>query len=167
MVSQFRLVVEEALTGVEQSVREVETTYGEMASKCDAMLAVADEANYLFDRWKTLPGTDDSAVLLLDNLLDAQERLADEEAAMVRAGWLRDGGRAAETGHGDAVDYGAAWYPGTSARLRDPRTREYSRSVGDGRRQQPQPLRIAQQVSVRSIPCATVWNGIVPPYMPY
>ena len=83
-MSQFRLVVEEALTGVEQSVREVETSYGEMASKCDAMLAVADEANYLFDRWKTLPGTDDSAVLLLDNLLDAQQRLADEEAAMVR-----------------------------------------------------------------------------------
>jgi hypothetical protein len=77
--------VEEALTSVEVAVREVGTTYDEMIGRHDAMVAVADEVDYLFDRWKTLPGTDDSAVLLLDNLLDAQARLALEESAMVRA----------------------------------------------------------------------------------
>ena len=84
-MSQFRLIVEEALTGVEVAVREVETTYDELAGRYDAMVAAADEVGYLSDRWRTLPGTEDSAVLLLDNLLDAQDRLADEEAAMARA----------------------------------------------------------------------------------
>ena len=55
------------------------------SGKYHAMVAVTDEADYLFDRWKALPGADDSAVLLLENLLDAQERVADEEAALVRA----------------------------------------------------------------------------------
>jgi outer membrane protein TolC len=84
-MSQFRLTVEEALTAVEVAVREVETTYEELIGRYDAMVAAADEVGYLSDRWRTLPGTEDSAILLLDNLLDAQDRLADEEAAMARA----------------------------------------------------------------------------------
>jgi outer membrane protein TolC len=84
-ISQFRLTVEEALTAVELAVREVETNYREMVGKYFAMVAVTDEADYLFDRWKTLPGVDDSAVLLLENLLDAQERVADEEASLAGA----------------------------------------------------------------------------------
>ncbi len=83
--SQFHLTVEEALTAVEVAVREVETNYREMLGKYHAMVAVTDEADYLFDRWTALPGADDSSVLLLENLLDAQERVADEEAGMVRA----------------------------------------------------------------------------------
>jgi outer membrane protein TolC len=83
--SQFRLTVEEALTAVEVAVREVGTNYREMASRYHAMVAVTDEADYLFDRWKALPGVDDSAMLLLENLLDAQERVAEEEGAFVRA----------------------------------------------------------------------------------
>ena len=84
-MGQFRLIVEKGLTSVERAVREVETTHGELLANHEAMQAVADEANYLFDRWRTLPGADDSAILLLDNLLDAQERLAEKEAAVVRA----------------------------------------------------------------------------------
>jgi outer membrane protein TolC len=84
-LSEFNLTVEEALTSVEVAVREVETNYREMVGKYHAMVAVSDEANYLFDRWTALPGADDSAVLLLENLLDAQERVADEEAALVLA----------------------------------------------------------------------------------
>jgi hypothetical protein len=83
--SQFRLTVEEALTKVELAVREVETNYREMVGKYHAMVAVTNEADYLFDRWNALPGADDSAVLLLENLLDAQERVADEEAGLVRS----------------------------------------------------------------------------------
>ncbi|MHB8973953.1 MAG: TolC family protein [Pirellulaceae bacterium] len=83
--SQFRLTVEEALTAVEVAVREVGTNYREMAGRYHAMVAVTDEADYLSDRWQALPGADDSAMLLLENLLDAQERVAVEEAAFVRA----------------------------------------------------------------------------------
>ena len=84
-VGQFRLTVEEALTSVEVASREVETTYGEMASRYQAMLAAENEANYLLHRWNVIPGMNDSATLLLENLLDAQERVADEEEALVRA----------------------------------------------------------------------------------
>jgi outer membrane protein TolC len=83
--SQFRLTVEESLTDVELAVREARTNHREMTAKFHAMMAVTDEAEYLFDRWKTLPGVEDSAMLLLENLLDAQERVAEEESEMVRA----------------------------------------------------------------------------------
>lgn len=84
-MNRFRLTVEEALTSVETAVREVDTSFREMAARYQAMRAAEDEAAYLEDRWRVLPGVDDSAALLLENLLDAQERLADEEAALVRS----------------------------------------------------------------------------------
>lgn len=84
-ISQFRLTVEEALTSVEIAVREVETSYREVAARIHAMRAAQAEANYLNDRWRILPGVNDSAAQLLENLLDAQERVAEEEGAMARA----------------------------------------------------------------------------------
>ena len=83
--SQFENTVEVSLTEVEIAVREVATTYREMLGKYHAMLAAADETFYLSDRYALLPGINDSAVLLLEDLLDAQERQADEEAAFVDA----------------------------------------------------------------------------------
>ena len=84
-MSRFSLTVEEALTSVEIVVREVQTSYREMVAKQRAMRAVQSEADYLNDRWKVLPNVNDSAAQLLENLLDAQERVADEEQAMVGA----------------------------------------------------------------------------------
>ena len=84
-MSRFRLTVEEGLTKVERAVREVETSYREMVAKHDAMQAAASEAAYLEDRWRVLPAVGDSAALLLENLLDAQERVSNEEASVVRA----------------------------------------------------------------------------------
>ena len=84
-MSRFSLTVEEALTSVEIAVREVETSYREMVAKHQAMYAAQREADYLNDRWKVLPNVNDSAAQLLENLLDAQERVADEEQAMVGA----------------------------------------------------------------------------------
>lgn len=83
--NQFSLTVERALTSVEAAYREVETTYREMLAKYRAMRAAQDEANYLHDRWRLLPGANDSAAQLLENLLDAQERVTNEERAMVDA----------------------------------------------------------------------------------
>jgi outer membrane protein TolC len=84
-MDRYRLTVEEALTSVEIAVREVDTVYREMVAKDQAMRAAENEALYLDDRWRVLPGVDDSAAQLLENLLDAQERVADQEAALVRA----------------------------------------------------------------------------------
>ena len=82
---QYRAIVETGLTEVELAVREVETAHLEMNGRYYAMLAAQKESSFLTDRWETLPEENDSVVLLLENLLDAQERLAEEEAAFSNA----------------------------------------------------------------------------------
>ena len=77
--------METGLTEVELAVREVETAHLEMNGRYYAMLAAQKESSFLTDRWETLPEENDSVVLLLENLLDAQERLAEEEAAFSNA----------------------------------------------------------------------------------
>lgn len=84
-LSRFRLTVEQSLTSTEIAVRETETMYREMVSRYQSMLAVDNEVRYLFHRWTAIPGIDDSAAFLLENLLDAQYRLTEEESALVRA----------------------------------------------------------------------------------
>jgi outer membrane protein TolC len=82
---EFRAVVETGLTEVEIAVREVHTAYQEMQGRYFAMLAASNESSFLADRWQTLPGLDDSVTLLLEDLLDSQERLANEESAFAKA----------------------------------------------------------------------------------
>ena len=84
-VHEFRLAVEQSLTETELAIREVWTTQKEMVGKYDAMMAAYDETKYLKDRWLTFPGKGASAILLLDDLLESQERLADKESDFVRA----------------------------------------------------------------------------------
>ncbi len=81
----FRTSVEMTLTEVEIAVREVRTTYQEMLSTYQAMHATETEAEFLYERWRLLVGGDRSTTLLLEDLLDAQERVADEEANFVSA----------------------------------------------------------------------------------
>ncbi len=49
------------------------------------MTAAQNEASYLQDRFDVLPMAEDSATLLLEDLLDAVERVSDEEGAFVQA----------------------------------------------------------------------------------
>jgi len=62
---------------VEIAVREITTTYREMISRRHAMAADQAEIDYLLDRWKLLPGDQQMAGIVLDDVLKAQERLAD------------------------------------------------------------------------------------------
>ncbi len=84
-VYDFRTIVETGLTDVELTVREAETSYREMVGKFQALIAAETEASYLEDRWKLLPGGDRSTTLLLEDMLDAQQRLADTEGEFVNA----------------------------------------------------------------------------------
>ena len=81
----FRQTVETSLTEVEVAAREVQTTHQEMLGRYHSMVAAKRESTYLVDRWQTLPEVNDSVTLLLEDLLDSQERLADEESAFVNA----------------------------------------------------------------------------------
>lgn len=84
-ISVFRATVEKALTDVEIAHREVATAWSEVLSRYHAMTAAQNEASYLQDRFDVLPMAEDSATLLLEDLLDAFERVADEESAFVQA----------------------------------------------------------------------------------
>lgn len=84
-INVFRATVEKALTDVEIAHREVATAWSEVLSRYHAMTAAQNEASYLQDRFDVLPMAEDSATLLLEDLLDAFERVADEEGAFVQA----------------------------------------------------------------------------------
>lgn len=85
VMEQFNAALSQLSAEVEIAVREVQTTYGEVQSKRQAMQALQVELNYLTERWQLLPGDDRSASFLLGDLLDVQERLGHEEFAFVKA----------------------------------------------------------------------------------
>ncbi|MEM8667007.1 MAG: TolC family protein [Planctomycetota bacterium] len=84
-VYEFQQTAEIAFTDVEVAVRETHTAFNEMLAKKASIDAAEREVAYLQQRWEQLPDPNESAVLLIENLLDAQERLADEEQSLVRA----------------------------------------------------------------------------------
>jgi len=84
-INGFRATVETSLTEVEIACREVDTSWRELLGKYEAMLAAQNEVRYLQDRFEVLPAVEESSMLLLENLLDGYERLADEESAFAQA----------------------------------------------------------------------------------
>jgi outer membrane protein TolC len=84
-VQDFRTVVETGMTEVEIAVRDAETSHREMLGKFQSLIAAEQEEHYLDDRWRFLPGGDRGTTLLLEDLLDAQERLATAETEFVDA----------------------------------------------------------------------------------
>lgn len=82
---EFEQTTEVVFADVEIAVRETQTAFDEMAAKKQAIDAADAEVSYLQQRWELLPDPNESAVLLIEDLLDAQERLADEERAFVTA----------------------------------------------------------------------------------
>lgn len=84
-IYEFQQTTDVAFTEVEVAVRETHTSLNEMVTKQQAIAAASQEVAYLNQRWKLLPDPGESAVLLIENLLEAQERLADEERGFVRA----------------------------------------------------------------------------------
>ena len=81
----FRATVEKSLTDTEIARREVATAFSEIVSHYHSMMAADQESRYLADRFTVLPASEDSATLLLEDLLDSFERLADEESSFVQA----------------------------------------------------------------------------------
>jgi len=84
-VYEFQQTTESAITTVEIAVRETQTAFAEMTANRQSLLAAMREVSYLQQRWQWLPDPNESAVLLIEDLLDAQERVAEEEQAVTRA----------------------------------------------------------------------------------
>ncbi len=70
---------------VEIAVREALTAYREINAKHQSMRAAEVEVAFLTQRWKLLPGDDRSVSLLLEDLLNAHERLAEQEFGFLDA----------------------------------------------------------------------------------
>ena len=89
--TEFQSTIENLSSEVEIAVREVTATYQEVNAKFAAMAATVAELKYLRERWELLPGDDRAASLLLEDILNSQERLMDEETSLVRAqvGYVR------------------------------------------------------------------------------
>ncbi|WP_231741691.1 TolC family protein [Stieleria varia] len=92
-IADFQQTTETVFTEVEIAVRETETLYNEMVAKKLAIDAAESEVSFLTQRWEQLPNPNESAIVLIESLLTAQERLADEESAMIEA----------------QIDYAMAW----------------------------------------------------------
>jgi outer membrane protein TolC len=82
---EFQQTTEVTFTAVEVAVRETRTAFDELLAKKQAIDAANREVDYLQQRWELLPDPNESAILLIENLLDAQERLADEERAFTQS----------------------------------------------------------------------------------
>ena len=85
LTSQLDATAVTLLTEVEIAVGETDTAYREMQGKYHAMIAAEEDVNYLQERWRSLPGEDRSASLILEDLFDAQERLAIEQINFTQA----------------------------------------------------------------------------------
>jgi outer membrane protein TolC len=85
LTNQLQALMSNIRAEVEIAVREVETSHREMISKRVAMQAEAAEIDYLRERWRLLPGDQQGAGVVLDDILRAQERLADAEMEFARA----------------------------------------------------------------------------------
>jgi len=77
--NKFQVAIQTLNADVEVAVREVETTFREMQSKYQSMVAAESDARYLQRRWESLPGDDRAASFMLEDLLDSQDRLAGSE----------------------------------------------------------------------------------------
>ncbi|NND99870.1 MAG: TolC family protein [Pirellulaceae bacterium] len=82
---RYRATLELVKAEVEVAVREVNTSYQELAAKNRARKAAEAEAETLEVRWKSFGGRDNNASLALEALLQAQERVAIAEQELAQA----------------------------------------------------------------------------------
>jgi outer membrane protein TolC len=83
--SQLQAVAATIRAEVEIATRDVTTTCREVRSKYQAMLAEQQEVELLLERWRSLAGDQQVSGIVLNDLLDAQERRASAELDMVNA----------------------------------------------------------------------------------
>jgi outer membrane protein TolC len=77
--NQFRTTVETLLMETKVAAREVRTADREVKAKYHAMQAAAKRLDSIEQRWEALPGVETSIGLYLDDVLQAQQQLADTE----------------------------------------------------------------------------------------
>jgi hypothetical protein len=82
---EFEATLKDITADVENSIRDVQAAQGETVGQHQAMLAAQAELDYLLGRWRMLPGEDRAISLVLDESLDALDRLVNAEGALAQA----------------------------------------------------------------------------------
>jgi outer membrane protein TolC len=85
LASKLEAAVQTLHAEVEIAVNDVRTSYRHLEAKRQSMTAAIADVRYLQNRWELVPGEDRAASFLLEDLLDAQDRLAFEEAGFAQA----------------------------------------------------------------------------------
>jgi outer membrane protein TolC len=83
--SKLQVVTANVRADVEVAVREVTTTYREMVSAHQAMQSEQKQIDYLVQRWRLLAGDQQTAGIVLNDLLESQDRRAAAEASFATA----------------------------------------------------------------------------------
>lgn len=83
--NQYETAIKNLALDVENAVTQLETSYHETLAQQRAVVAGRSQLEYLERRWELVPRENGTAVLMLENLLMAQERLVKSEEAYVQA----------------------------------------------------------------------------------
>ncbi len=81
-LAKYETALQDVRRDVEVALRQVQLTYHTLLQRHESLAAVQGEADFLYDRWKMAPNSDGPSILLLEDLIAAQSRLADEEASL-------------------------------------------------------------------------------------
>ncbi|QDS96626.1 Outer membrane efflux protein [Roseimaritima multifibrata] len=84
-ISEYDAALQTTRADVELALSLMEVNYQTMLQRELSAKAARAELWYLEDRWQTMAVADGSAILLLENLIDAQVRVADEETSLSAA----------------------------------------------------------------------------------
>lgn len=84
-MSRYESAVQDVRRDVEISIHQLHLSFRSLLQRHESLAASQAEAEYLLDRWNTSPGSDGPTILLLEDLVNSQSRLAEEEVATVTA----------------------------------------------------------------------------------
>lgn len=82
---EFEATLKEVTADVENAIRDTQAARSDAAGQHQAMLAARAELDYILSRWRMLPGDERTTSLMLDEALDALDRLVSVEGAMAQA----------------------------------------------------------------------------------
>ncbi len=85
LTGQFRALTEEVYSNVDIAIRDIETSLRLLLAREQAIFAAEANVQFFQRRWEVLPGDDRSVTFLLQDLLDAQDRLLIQEDSFVRS----------------------------------------------------------------------------------
>jgi outer membrane protein TolC len=70
---------------LDNALRDIEAARAMVIGQHQAMMAAREELDYVYNRWRMLPGEDRAASLMLDEALDSLDRLVNAEGALAQA----------------------------------------------------------------------------------